>query len=174
MQNIAELAKKEKQMKAQIKELQKREKQYQEASKNVETLTTKCCDCGNSGGISAEIDKISRELRLENKVLKSELEGLKLELKHCLEKVEGPMKQQLQTEKMKCENLQKDLQSASKNMVISQVSVFTIQGATNLCVKLGSHVSGSLTVLSNCVSSSSNFDTVFLTECTEFGSVFLG
>lgn len=134
MQNIAELAKKEKQMKAQIKELQRREKQYQEASKNVETLTTKCCDCGNSGGISAEIDKISRELRLENKVLKSELDGLKLELKHCLEKVEGPMKQQLQTEKMKCENLQKDLQSASKNMVISQVSVFTIQSATNLCV----------------------------------------
>lgn len=121
MQNIAELAKKEKQMKAQIKELQRREKQYQEASRNVETLT-KCCNCDNSGGISAEIDKISRELRLENKVLKSELEGLKLELKHCLEKVEGPMKQQLQTEKMKCENLQKDLQVASKNMVISQVS----------------------------------------------------
>jgi len=32
----------------------------------------------------------------------------------------------------------------------------------------------SLTVLSNCVSSSLNFDTVFLSDCTQFGSVFLG
>jgi len=29
-----------------------------------------------------------------------------------------------------------------------------------------------LTVLSNCVSVSSNFDTVFLSDCTQFGSVF--
>jgi len=31
----------------------------------------------------------------------------------------------------------------------------------------------SLTVLSNCVSVSSNFDTAFLTDCTKFCSVFL-
>jgi len=30
----------------------------------------------------------------------------------------------------------------------------------------------SLTVLSNCVSSSSNFDIVFLPDCTKFSSVF--
>jgi len=32
----------------------------------------------------------------------------------------------------------------------------------------------SLTVLSNCVSGSSNFDTAFLTDCTKFCSVYSG
>jgi len=32
----------------------------------------------------------------------------------------------------------------------------------------------SLTILSNCVSGSSNFDTTFFTDCTEFCSVFSG
>ncbi|ENN76003.1 hypothetical protein YQE_07383, partial [Dendroctonus ponderosae] len=124
MQNIAELAKKEKAMKVQIEELQRREKQYQEATRNVENLVTKaktsCCSCHGKAGppnISAEIDKISRELRLENQILKAELQDMKLELKHCLEKVEGPMKQKLETEKQKCECLQQDLQMASKNML---------------------------------------------------------
>ncbi|XP_048525691.1 uncharacterized protein LOC109538912, partial [Dendroctonus ponderosae] len=127
MQNIAELAKKEKAMKVQIEELQRREKQYQEATRNVENLVTKaktsCCSCHGKAGppnISAEIDKISRELRLENQILKAELQDMKLELKHCLEKVEGPMKLKLETEKQKCECLQQDLQMASKNMLVNQ------------------------------------------------------
>jgi len=32
----------------------------------------------------------------------------------------------------------------------------------------------SLTVLSNCISSSSNFDTAFISDCTKFESVILG
>lgn len=39
MQNIAELAKKEKEMKAQIDELQRREKQYQEVSQAINKKT---------------------------------------------------------------------------------------------------------------------------------------
>ncbi|KAL1516635.1 hypothetical protein ABEB36_000520 [Hypothenemus hampei] len=123
IQNISDLVKKEKEMKVQIAELQKREKQYRKASKNIETLTNKvqspCCCCQQNSA-SDEIEKIGRELRLENQILKTELLNMKLELKHCLEKVEGPMKQQLQTEKFKCENLQKQLQETSKNMAMSK------------------------------------------------------
>lgn len=72
--------------------------------------------------MSSEIDKISRELRLENQMLKSELMDMKVELKHCLEKVEGPMKHKLLTEKQKCECLQRELQETSKNMLLNQVT----------------------------------------------------
>lgn len=99
----------------------------------MENLVTKaktsCCSCHGKAAPSnfnAEIDKISRELRLENQILKAELEDMKLELRHCLEKVEGPMKQKLETEKQKCECLQKDLQIASKNMLVNQVDLATL------------------------------------------------
>ncbi|XP_050300880.1 uncharacterized protein LOC126739300 isoform X2 [Anthonomus grandis grandis] len=129
MKNIAELATREKQMKRQISELQRREKQYQEASKNVESLMTKtanpsccCCQSKNGGDVGSEINKISKELRLENQILKNELEDMKLELKHCIEKVEGPMKMKLQVEKQKCECLQNELQDASNNMMINKTT----------------------------------------------------
>ncbi|CAH1132886.1 unnamed protein product [Ceutorhynchus assimilis] len=125
MQNIAEMAKREKQIRAQIGELQKREQQYQKATRNVQNVFTKtsnlCCHCHASPpSMNAEIEKISRELHLENEILKSELVEMKLELKHCLEKIEGPMKLKLHTEKKKCENLHRELQDASKNILLNQ------------------------------------------------------
>lgn len=102
---------------------------FHKVTRNVENLVNKtsnpCC-CGQRNNMprnmNAEIDKISRELRLENQMLKTELMDMKVELKHCLEKVEGPMKHKLLTEKQKCECLQKELQEASKNMLINQVT----------------------------------------------------
>lgn len=66
------------------------------------------------------IDKIGQELRLENKILKDELMQVQLELKHCLEKIEGPIKSQLETEKMRCVQLENELNFTSKNMLVNQ------------------------------------------------------
>ncbi|XP_076273051.1 uncharacterized protein LOC143204352 isoform X2 [Rhynchophorus ferrugineus] len=125
MQTIADLVRKEKDIKQQIEVLHKREKAFQDASRNGDKLQpipeNPCCHCRQgANNFEAEITKVSQELRLENNILKSELMDLKMELKHCLEKVEGPMKQKLETEKLKCEQLQRELQSASKNMLINQ------------------------------------------------------
>ncbi|XP_030751499.1 uncharacterized protein LOC115879012 isoform X3 [Sitophilus oryzae] len=127
MQTIAELALKEKEMKSQIQNLQRREQLYQQSTKtvkrftgNVENERCRCCKADDGSGFENEIKKVSQELRLENNILKSELMDMKLELKHCLEKVEGPMKQKLQNEKLKCEQLQSELKNASKNMLINQ------------------------------------------------------
>lgn len=68
------------------------------------------------------MNQVSQELRLENKVLRDELMQMKLEMKHCLEKIEGPMKSQLETEKMRCLQLQQELCLASKSMAMNQDS----------------------------------------------------
>ncbi|XP_057671946.1 uncharacterized protein LOC130903723 isoform X2 [Diorhabda carinulata] len=74
------------------------------------------------GGLSIiddQLERVARELKTENKVLKSELLEMKLELKHALEKVEGPMRSKLEAEKSRCEQLQQELQKASFDMKLS-------------------------------------------------------
>lgn len=118
---INEMASQEKEMKNQIQTLIERERNYESVLNDFQKMIKKptCC-CSQDADPRLEIEKISQELRVENNMLKSEMMELKLELKHCLEKVEGPMKQRLETEKSKCIQLQQELSQASQNMMVNQ------------------------------------------------------
>lgn len=104
-----------------MQNLQCRERNYDALFNNYQSVisNTSCC-CTQPKGQIDMIDKIGQELRLENKILKDELMQMKLEMKHCLEKIEGPVKSQLETEKMKCVQLENELNFASQNMMINQ------------------------------------------------------
>lgn len=120
---INEMATQEKEMKDQIQVLIEREKNYDSVLKNFQKMIKKpscCCPSTQDADPRSEIEKISQELKIENGILKSEMMELKLELKHCLEKVEGPMKQRLETERSKCIQLQKNLNETSENMISNQ------------------------------------------------------
>ncbi|XP_072382415.1 uncharacterized protein [Diabrotica undecimpunctata] len=70
--------------------------------------------------IDPELERITSELKTENRILKSELLEMRLELKHALEKVEGPMRSKLEAEKFRCEQLQQELHRASHDMELSK------------------------------------------------------
>lgn len=123
---LNEMATQEKEMKDQIRSIMEKEKNYESLLKCFENTMNQskncsCCSCSRGQSEkTTNFDRISKELKLENCMLKSQVMELKLDLKHCLEKVEGPMKQQLETEKCKCMQLQDELTAASQNMAINQ------------------------------------------------------
>lgn len=124
MKTLTELGTKEKLMKHQIEQLQTREKTYKDVLKTFETKFSpqtemKSCTCQQSN-IQDELIKISNELKLENKTLKNELLEMKMELKHCLDRIEGPMLNNLETEKCKCMQLKEELSHQSQNMMVNQ------------------------------------------------------
>lgn len=120
------MATQEKEMKDQIRSIMEKEKNYESLLKCFENTMNQskrcsCCSCLTRANEQKTVfDKIGKELKLENCLLKSQVMELKLDLKHCLEKVEGPMKQQLETEKCKCMQLQDELTKASQNMAINE------------------------------------------------------
>lgn len=119
MNMVSDLSSQEKDIKCHIEELLQREKNYDNMFNDFQKMLNKPkCTCQPNN--ANDIDKISQELKLENKQLKSELMEMKLELKHCLEKIEGPMQHKLETEKCKCILLQQELNKASQNMLINQ------------------------------------------------------
>lgn len=123
-QMITAMATEEKAMKDQIQNFIEKEKNYELILQNFQNLVNKppCCCHPSSQETDqkSDIEKLSQELKLENSMLKGDLMQLKLDLKHCLERVEGPMKQQLETENLKCVQLQQELTQASQSMLMSQ------------------------------------------------------
>lgn len=74
----------------------------------------------NAYGI--KICKNKRRIALENKRLTDELLDLKLEMKYCIEKVEGPISRQIEKEKCKNAQLEKQLMNTTRNSFQAQQS----------------------------------------------------
>lgn len=119
---INDMANQEREMKDQLNVLIEREKNYETILNNFQNRIKRrtCCCASQENEPRIDIETISEGLKLENKMLKSELMELKLELKHCLEKIQGPMQQRLEIEKSKCLQLQQELSQASQNMMMNQ------------------------------------------------------
>nr|XP_023015414.1 uncharacterized protein LOC111504927 isoform X1 [Leptinotarsa decemlineata] len=126
----------EKCIKCHMQELLEREKNYDSVFKtfqNMASQPTYCCAAAaEKNHPQGDVKRITDELRLENQILKSELMELKYEMKQCLEKVEGPMKQKLQTERCKYAQLQQELNKTSENMAASQDSYMREMNALKL------------------------------------------
>ncbi|XP_066156710.1 uncharacterized protein [Euwallacea fornicatus] len=67
-------------------------------------MPDKHCSRQSDANSSMDLEKLGRELRIENQMLKCEFEATKLELKRCLEKLEVLLNHWLQAEK-KCEEM---------------------------------------------------------------------
>ncbi|XP_049819930.1 uncharacterized protein LOC109603205 isoform X2 [Aethina tumida] len=74
-----------------------------------------CCPCSKSN-IPDDFTKISQDLKLENVLLRNDLEDMKLELKQTLETLQGPMQHKLLEEQVKCLKLEEELEQTQKTM----------------------------------------------------------
>ncbi|KAG5889417.1 hypothetical protein JTB14_032751 [Gonioctena quinquepunctata] len=114
----------EKCIKCQMQNLLERQRNYDGIYRTFKSVADKkgcCCSAAAEKNYAqGDVKRITDELKLENQILKSELMEMKFELKHCLEKIEGPMKQKLQTEKSKYAQLQQELTRTSENMAACQ------------------------------------------------------
>ncbi|CAH1959903.1 unnamed protein product [Acanthoscelides obtectus] len=140
MRMMAELQMQEREIKERMQELLERERIYDNALNNVDVFHDPYdpnCKCGcreyRDGGQNYpemearppsepydDIERVRLELKLENQELKAELMEMKMQLKHTLEKIEGPMKKKLEYEQAKCRKLQQDLEETSTTMMLSQ------------------------------------------------------
>ncbi|XP_045462172.1 uncharacterized protein LOC123672202 [Harmonia axyridis] len=114
MDKLADLVKAEKNMQQKIEDLEKREHSYLNAIHDLREAMKKQ---KKPDPMNEEFKRLTEGLEEENKKLRNELEDLRLELKHCFERVEGPLRRSLEDQRDKCAKLEsdiKDLQVKSK------------------------------------------------------------
>ncbi|KAK9885764.1 hypothetical protein WA026_013635 [Henosepilachna vigintioctopunctata] len=113
MDKLAELVKAEKCMQNKITELENKERCYITALQDVNELMKKK---PKNDPLRKEFDRIVECLEGENRKLKNELEDLRLELKHCFERVEGPLRRSLENQREKCADMEKKLKNFQEKM----------------------------------------------------------
>ncbi|XP_044754599.1 uncharacterized protein LOC123313686 [Coccinella septempunctata] len=114
MDKLADLVKAEKNMQVKIEDLEKREHSYLTAIHDLQEAMKKQ---PRPDPMNKEFKKLTEGLEEENKKLRNEIQDLRLELKHCFERVEGPLRRSLEDQRDKCfklENQLKDLQVGAK------------------------------------------------------------
>ncbi|KAF5290297.1 hypothetical protein FQR65_LT11631 [Abscondita terminalis] len=119
---LHDLVNREKQLKMQVHEMEVRERAFVQTLKRADqmytTLEKKC----NKHRLdkqklqNANYEKMAKELLQENSCLCDELQDTKLELKHCIEKLQGPIARQMEQERRKSKTLENELKLASKEM----------------------------------------------------------
>lgn len=98
-------------------------KPLQEHKNDIEQLVFQECVCNNKS-------EITNSLLEENQRLTDELQDLKLEMKQCMEKIDGPITRQIEKEKTRNKNLEKELVEVIKE------STFLRQTLTTECDQL--------------------------------------
>ncbi|CAH1105943.1 unnamed protein product [Psylliodes chrysocephalus] len=131
---ISDVNFREKNFRSQIQGFTNREKQYDNMRNSLQGEIAKCTFSHRGDKSNDDLERITRQLKNENNLLKSEMLEMKLDLKHTLEKVQGPMRLKLEAEKSRCEHLQKQLQKASQNMAVSEENY--IRDMNNLKMQL--------------------------------------
>lgn len=103
----------------QLKELVDHEKEMKQKINTLQQGPTEVfreCICENP-------TDLSNNLLEENKRITDELKDLKLEMKQCIEKIEGPISRQIEKEKIKNKNLENELLRLTKDAVSLQQSI---------------------------------------------------
>ncbi|KAK4873356.1 hypothetical protein RN001_015385 [Aquatica leii] len=119
---LHDLANRETQMKMQVKEMEIREKAFVDALKKADqmyaSLESKYKKLGTQEekGNSSKYEKMTKELLEENTCLCDQLQEAKMELKQCVQKLQGPIATHMEQEKRKSVQLQNDLKLASEEI----------------------------------------------------------
>ncbi|KAF2883490.1 hypothetical protein ILUMI_22663 [Ignelater luminosus] len=131
IKKLAELSEREKQMKTQIEELLQREQAYVEMLQQADDMWAcmeKCykqhlCDVQQSGDNERfKYEKLSEKLKEENIRLNDELKDVKLELKQCMERLQGPISRELDKERRRSQQLENELEYASQKIATKENS----------------------------------------------------
>lgn len=85
---------------------------------DVEQLVFKECECNNKSDAT-------NNLLEENQRLTDELQDLKLEMKQCMEKINGPINRQIEKEKTKNKSLEKELVEVIKDSTFLRQTLTT-------------------------------------------------
>ncbi|CAG9859511.1 unnamed protein product [Phyllotreta striolata] len=109
-ESMTDVISREKNYRSHIQGFRNREKQYDSISNSLYGINKD----------SGELESTTKALKSENAALKNEIMEMRLDLKHTLEKVQGPMRLKLEAEKSRCHQLQQELQKAFQNMVVSE------------------------------------------------------
>ncbi|KAK4873357.1 hypothetical protein RN001_015386 [Aquatica leii] len=119
---LHDLANRETQMKMQVKEMEIREKAFVDTLKKADqmyaSLESKYKKLGTQEGKgnSSKYEKMTKELLEENTCLCDQLQEAKMELKQCVQKLQGPIATHMEQEKRKSVQLQNDLKLASEEI----------------------------------------------------------
>ncbi|KAL3284544.1 hypothetical protein HHI36_018702 [Cryptolaemus montrouzieri] len=113
MNKLSELVNAERCMQEKIEDLENREHSYISAIQDIQELMKKK---PKEDPMKKEFNRMAEGMEEENKNLKNELENLKLELKHCFERVEGPLRRSLEEQKDKCLKMEKELKDFQTKM----------------------------------------------------------
>ncbi|KAF5280988.1 hypothetical protein FQA39_LY05193 [Lamprigera yunnana] len=118
MNQLCELINKEKQLKRHIKEMELREQKVSKRfNEQKQTKTTTKSSCNQTQDDARfKYEKMTQKLLEENSNLCDLLQQSKQELKHCLEALKGPISRQIEQEKCRAAQLERDLEKAVSEM----------------------------------------------------------
>ncbi|GJQ67657.1 hypothetical protein Trydic_g16487 [Trypoxylus dichotomus] len=123
MNRIRKLARTEKRLTKELAELEHKEKTYSETLQQPIDTPGKESGCGDDGNFEFETLKcVNQQLEYDNKLLEEELEQVKNDIKHIHDTIEEPMKQELETEKCKCLNLEEKIQKRSTEITTKKTA----------------------------------------------------
>ncbi|KAB0792693.1 hypothetical protein PPYR_14652 [Photinus pyralis] len=110
---LYELIDREKKLKQQVHKMETREQALLSSLK----LTNQTCESRSRNcGVNDESGRAISNLQEENARIAGELEDVKLELKHCMEKYHGPMTRTLEQERRRSQQLENDLKATAEEM----------------------------------------------------------
>ncbi|KAK5640383.1 hypothetical protein RI129_011194 [Pyrocoelia pectoralis] len=118
---LNDLINREKQLKKQVRDMELREQDLlKHTDQTFGGRNKSCCNVNNERDPITTYGKDTQKLLDDNARLSDELEDVKLELKHCMEKFQGPLTRTLDQERRRSQQLENDLKAANEAMATKE------------------------------------------------------